>query len=444
MFLNQLLSLRSAYSVLILKKDLLRQLYRAAGLQALQMAIGATIGFLIIRNLSKEDYAIFNLLNTGSATLIVWAGFSVSSIFIPFANRIGLSPSQIRTTTAIFRKLNLPLLLIAVFVAIAFWFISAYNNRWLNETFVVGTILALLVAICQYHFGFFESAFKVSGNPLFAFRISLKEGLIRLILVIIIISFVIPVLSYSRKAPILLIGALVISTSWGLYSITQHFRSYELHSLSITKEHRQQFWTLLTPILFPYYFFYLSIFFRGSLIYLISGTAVIAEAAALGRLMALFAMMDKAVELVVLPRLGAITDNLRFIRRLLLSFIGVLTICSGLLLSAWVVPDMWLWILGKKYSNIGNALLWAVAASGVERLSGLVLSAQLARGETKNQWWVPLIATGVYFGYVAIIGLQTVEKATIGLFLSALTNLLAQIIILYLRLSRTKYIANRY
>lgn len=424
--MNTFHSLRSTYLNFIPSKIFLKRLSGVAILQVLQMAISATIGFFIVRNLSKEEYAIFNLLNVGSATLLVWSGFSISSIFIPFANREGLAPQELRSTTTIFRKLNTPLLFVGILTGTSFWIISAYRNGWLNGKFVLSVFFILIASFCQYFYKFPESAYKVSEKPFVPFKISIQTETLRLILTVATLVAV-PTLFHYTMGIVSLMVVVAISTIYGLVTINSRFQIFELHASNVTKAHRDLYWNLLRPLIFPTYFFYTSIFFREWLIYLISGSRVIADAAALGRLMALFALMDKAVELVVLPRLGAIQDVRRFIQRLSLSFVSVFIMGLGLFMTAWFFPDFWLWILGNKYTNLNYALLWAVGAAGVERLSGLILSSQLARGETKNQWWVPLIAITAYISYVLLFGLDSAEKATIGIFISAVVNLFAQL-----------------
>ncbi len=411
----------------------LRQLTGVAALQAVQMVISAAIGFIIVRHLTKEQYAVFNLFNVGIATLAGFATIGVVSVYIPFAHRVGPSTNQIRTTTRLFRTIDFPLLVLAVIVGLVFWLGSGYRNGWLNAAFIAGTGLALLAAVNQYQYRHPESAYKVIGQPLLPFTISIGSELLRLLLVVAVVIGLLPY--FPKAGPTMLMAAIAITSLLSLYWIQARFRRLPCDGGGEgTEPARRIYWSLLRPLLFPAYFYHSSQFLRGWLIYLISGTAVIAEAAALGRLMMLFAMMDKAVEMVIIPKLGAIAERRHFLRTLSFCFVAIAFIATGLLLSAWMFPKLWLWLLGAQYANLNQALLWAVAAAGVERLSGLLLFGQLARGETRNQWWVPVLATAVYIIYAMVIGLDTAEKATAGLFIGAVVNLTAQLFILIRRI----------
>lgn len=416
------------FKVNLPNRKLLLQFTGAAGLQAIQMAISAVIGFMIIRHLSKDQYAVFNAFALGSTMFVGWAGIGIVSVYIPFANRMGSGRDQLRSTTAVFRKLDSKLAYLAALACLVFWVVSGHQNNWLGSAYIVGMAISLAIGWMQYGYRLPEAAFKVDRQPLLPFSISVRSEILRLCGVVAIVFVIVPLV--PGWEPTVLLLATLCSAAWALTCLTRKFKLLPEAPVEVTGEHRLAYKNLLKPLLFPSYFYHSSQFFRSWLIYLISGASVIAEAAALGRLMMLFAMMDKAVELVIIPRFGATEDDSKFLKKLMAG-IAVMT-GLGLLVvtSAVVLPKLWLWLLGEKYENLGKALLWAVAAASVERVSGLILFAQLSRGASKNQWWVPVFATGTYLGYAAYFGLSTAESATKALFVGAASNLVAQVIIL--------------
>lgn len=407
--------------------------------QASLMLTSALIGLIIVRKLPKSDYAIYNLLILGSTGILGWGGVGLTSTFIPFVNKTSLGTPDIRKRTLEFQKYNRPLLFLGIIMSLIFCLVSAYKNSWLDVRFWFALVLAITFGFFQFQFRFSESAFKVASKPLIPISVSLVSEVSRLVFFYVILYFLFPFVIENIILLLIFVG-LLISFLANKYIKSKFYTSFPVNDTSDNSDTKAFFWSLLKPLLFPAYFYHLSQYFRGWLIYLVSGSTTIADAAALGRLMALFAMMDKSIELVILPKLGAISDYKRYLKKLGISFIVVLLVSLTLLFSAYFFPNFWLWILGEKYTNLGTALIWAVAAAGIERLSGLVLFAQLARGETKNQWWVPILATVVYMGYVFLFGLATPERATQAIFVAALTNLLAQISIFYWRYKSGKII----
>lgn len=427
------MSLGKSLSHYLPSPQFIKQFSGVAGFQAAQMVISAVIGFVIVRHLEKEQYAQLNLLNTGIAVIAGWSSLALSSIFVPFANQTDPQQSSVRDTSQIFRSLNRPLLWVAILACLIFWGTTSIRNHWLNWPFFLAMLLALGVSLCLYVYRFPENAYKISQRPLLPFRISVVSELIRLVLIVPVIYVLYPCYPALGSTWVMLLA--LVTAAWALFNIHKKFNA-EPHGVFPKKDHHSNtFWKLFKPLIFPQYFYHIAQMFRGSLIYLVSSGSVIAETAALGRLMMTFAMLDKAVELVVIPRLATIKEHKKFVKVLAIGAMGMLGVSASLALSSWVLPGPWLWLLGEKYENLNSALVWAVAAAGIERVSGLILFGQLARGETSNQWWVPIFSTSSYVCYAAYFGLDTADKATLALLVGALTNLIAQLVILTWRLT---------
>ncbi|MCR9294634.1 MAG: hypothetical protein NXI32_18100 [bacterium] len=394
--------------------------------------MSAAIGFLIVRSLSKEDYAQFNLLTVSAATFGTWSSIGIVSIFIPFARYLEQKGRTIDQIAFAFGRLDRRIVGVAMIASTTVLVVSSIRQGWLSVSFCVAATFFLLSAGLQYRFRLTEVALRTFGKPVVSFAISLKSEFVRCCLVLFAIGCAMPIAS-NWVTPLLGISAFAAS-SLALWEIRQRFASSVGAPYSETASDKETYNRLLSPLLFPSYFYHVSQFFRSSIVFLICGTSVIAEAAALGRLMMLFSMMDRVVEAVVLPRFGKSDSHADFLDLLVKSSCAVLCVTSCIFLSAMFFPGIWLWILGDKYSTVTSPLLWATAAACVERLSGLFLFSQLAYGQTRNQWWVPLISTGAYLAWAFFIGLDSTESVTKALFFSAAVNLVAQFLILTARI----------
>lgn len=402
-------------------------LAQAIGLQAVQMVIAAVIGFTIINGLSKESYAIFSLVNLGISTLLGFASIAVVSVFFPFARSNGITHAKASDVIGHFRRQDRCALLIGVVVTVVFWIYSAVRNGWLDGGFWVLAGVGALIGWMQYEFRLGENAAKVLGNPILPLATTVASEAGRLIIVLGVVYLIPP--DYAQGRLFALVAAMFLCATVSLARIRWAFPP----SNAVLAEpiDDSSYRTLMRPLWFAGYFYHSSQMFRAALVYWVSGASVIAESAALGRLMMLFALVDKAVELVVIPRLGAINDLSAYLKKL--THVGGVMLMAGVgfLFSAWAFPDLWLWLLGSKYANLDQALLWSVSAAVIERLSGLVLFAQFARGQTRNQWWVPVMALAVFLAIAAMWGLDSAVKVSTALFVSAVANLLAQVAILW-------------
>ncbi|MFC4233174.1 hypothetical protein ACFOW1_14835 [Parasediminibacterium paludis] len=406
-----------------LKSGLFKDLFGVAFLQILQILLSAVVGFLLIRMLSKNDYAIFSLFTNTMATVIGIAAMAITVLFIPFANKFGLESVKLSNSTIIYRILNKPMLYIGLAIGLISCFISAINNKWVDINFIIASLLILISIRNQYINRFYESYFKLSGEPLKPFMANFIAEFIRLIL-ISILYFVFK--AHTSITIVILFVFLSISTSISNYLLKCKAEFNISENRIYTVDERNIFWGNFKPLLFPSFFFQIMQLFRNSLIYFITGSGVIAEAAALGRLMMLFAAMDKVVEMVIIPRLGRQKKRIVFLRNLLLSLLVIVVVGICLVISAYYYPQLWLWLLGEKYSNIKAALLWAIGTAVIERISGLIMFAQLSKGRTRGQWWIPIFSTSIYYLFFYINGVRTSEDATKGLMIAATVNLFAQ------------------
>ncbi|HET9212123.1 MAG TPA: hypothetical protein VFR03_17100 [Thermoanaerobaculia bacterium] len=113
-------------------------------------------------------------------------------------------------------------------------------------------------------------------------------------------------------------------------------------------------------------------------------TRNIAEVGALGRLGLIMGIFSSLTGVVFLPRLARITDERLYWRRYLQFGALLLAIAAAVLLAAAVVPDLFLLLLGKKYSGLYTELLLTVGSSGFTLVGGYAVSVNLAR--SWNRW----------------------------------------------------------
>jgi hypothetical protein len=409
---------------------LFRQTLGVAGLQGLQMLISATIGFAIIRTMSKADYALFSLLNMGMATFAGWVSVPITTIFIPYANRLGATVN-LRSATALFRRNCRPFELLALPVALGLLGISAARNDWLSPLYTVAMGLCLFAGWLQYRYAYCLAQLRQLGWPVAAMRANVISELMRLACVLPIVLLA----ARSVRGDELMALMMVPAIAAGMLCFSYLKRSHPevlvdgALAMPLSPAARTAFWELLRPIVFSQYFFLAMQLVKTSLIYLISPTDIMAEVAALGRLMLLLALIDKTVDYMVLPLLGRSESHHRFMRLFGASFAILAGALALLCLSVYVFPGAWLWILGGAYQNLNGAVLIAAVAACIERLSGFIMFGMFARGMTRNQWWVPLVCFSAYFTTIYRFGLDTTLHATWSLLAYALAHLCCQLAI---------------
>lgn len=137
------------------------------------------------------------------------------------------------------------------------------------------------------------------------------------------------------------------------------------------------------------------------------GTRNIAEVGALGRLGLLVGIFSSLTGVVFLPRLARVTDERLYLRRFL-QFGGMLLVVAVSLLGvAAVVPDLFLLLLGPRYSGLRRELLLVVAGAGLALLDGYVVNVNLARSWTRWQGLAVATLVAAQAVFVMLLPLST-------------------------------------
>lgn len=158
------------------------------------------------------------------------------------------------------------------------------------------------------------------------------------------------------------------------------------------------------------------------------GTRNIAEVGALGRLGLLVGIFSSLTNVVFLPRLARITDE-RFYRTRYLGFGGLLVlVAAALVVGAAVVPDLFLWLLGKHYAGLQRELLLVIAGAGLTLLGGYAVSVNLARSWNRWQGVAVLVLVACQAAGVALLPLSTTAGVLLFNVLSAAVGLALQLV----------------
>lgn len=123
---------------------------------------------------------------------------------------------------------------------------------------------------------------------------------------------------------------------------------------------------------------------------LAGGTAVVAEAFALGRLAAIFVTLNSVMSNVVIPRIVNLADDRHALRNGLVPVLITALFCIGLTGFAALFPDMVLFVLGKNYGGLRLELVLSLATASFGLLAQML--GQVSRTMGWIRWEAPMIA----------------------------------------------------
>lgn len=129
------------------------------------------------------------------------------------------------------------------------------------------------------------------------------------------------------------------------------------------------------------------------LVGLLGNAERVAEVGALGRLAALFTVIGAVVGALVQPYFARANSS----RELIDGFIAVNAFFLVLTLSLVVVgllfPQALLWVLGHRYADLTDAVVWMVLSSSLSAWSGTLYAVGAARGWVVSSLW--MVSTGI-------------------------------------------------
>jgi O-antigen/teichoic acid export membrane protein len=374
--------------------------------QGLVQLLMAVAGILIVRSLSKHEYAFYAITNSMQTTTNLLAdlgiGIGVRSIGGRVWNDRARFGELLNTVLGLRRRFAA--ISFSVCLPIAGWML------WRNGASIpVLTALCVVIAasvVPLLGVTAWATSAQLHGEYRRIQKLDLGNAILRLAL---IAAFVMMRINAILAA----IAGLVSNWVQMLF-----LRSWGREKVEVTAppniEDRREILRLSIKSLPNTIFFC----FQGQvtllILTLLGSPAGIADITALGRVAALFAVFSITFANVLAPRFARCQDNVR-LRRLYLLLVGgtILTILP-LAASAWLFPGPFLWLLGGKYASLGQECGWVVMAGCITQIAGVMwtLNASKAWIRVQAPGFIPLILA-VQVAAVASLDLRQFHQVLI-------------------------------
>lgn len=346
--------------------------------QLVIQALMALSGIIIIRTLSKEEYAYFTIANSLQSAMNLLSNSGIMIGLFSIGGRIWQDRDEMGKLIATVLKLRffLALIIFPVITLILAWLLV---NRGASINYTILIVVAILVELYFYFYVYiFQSTLKL--NSLFN-KIQQQEIIVqstRLMLV---------VLAYASTLNVLIATWISTISSginfWLLKKSSQRFFNCQVKS---SKKYNVELFNLFRWRL-PQDLFYI---FQGQIsIWIISifgDTASIADVGALSRLAVLFSPFSAVVANIVTPNFAR-TNSLLDLRKkyIKLSAISLFLIFVFLVLICFY-PKVFLWLLGSKYQNLTEVVFIFAISVCIGIINSVFLSVNIARGWVRESW----------------------------------------------------------
>jgi O-antigen/teichoic acid export membrane protein len=324
--------------------------------QVVVQAIGLISGFLIIRLLPTQEYALYTLGATVLATAVVLADGGVANGVMAEGGKVLGSKRALANVVATgidLRKKFAPWSAL-ICAPTLIWILRHHGASWTGCVFITAAVIPAFLASVMG--GIFEVPLKLGQDLARLQQVQLGAAVLRLLTV----ATLVPLAPWAAMG---LFGN-ALAQAWSNRRLGRTYR--RLGDLDgRPQEAIRDALLRIVRLTLP-----------GILYYCISGplmvwllsvfgtTTAVAQVGALGRLAALLTVISSLLGTVIVPRFARLENH----RRLLMSRYGlVLLAVSGFSVPicalVWLFPDAALSILGPKYRNLhAEALLMAMSS----------------------------------------------------------------------------------
>lgn len=370
-FPSFLLSPRSSYWIKTISKFI--------SVQFAVQALGIASGLLLVRTLSKEEYAYFTIIGSMQGTMNLLADSGISTGLTSIGGKVWQDSyrfGQLINTAMLLRR-YLGIIAIAVVIPIIFWMLLT------NGSSVVYTLLMVVAALIGLYF---QLTIGVLGVvPRLCSQISRVRNIDLIFAVSRLVLVGISYLILSNALGAVIAGAIALGiqsfflTSWARDSLDMKAPAHNEDRLEIIK---------IIKNLLPSTIYYCV---QGQLTVLlisIFGNAQkIAEIGALGRLAIFFTIIGSVMNGIILPSFSR-CQSLRILYHRYWQIIGSFLLIGLLfIVLALLFPSQLIWILGKQYAHLQSEVLLLAISSSFSSIVGMMWSLNASRAWVNDSWF---------------------------------------------------------
>jgi hypothetical protein len=355
--------------------------------QGLVQVITALSGFLIIRTLSKPEYALFAIVNSmqTACNLLADLGIGVGVRSIGgqiYDDRVRFG--QLLNTALALRR-RFAAFSLSCCLPITVWMLWRSGGSAID---IIG--LSAIVVIGVYPL-LASSVFNVSAQLHREYRriqkVDFGNAFMRLILI--------GLLAISHMNALLTASVGVIANWIQAFFLRRWACNRADLTATINADDRIKLQKLSMQSLPNTVFFC----FQGQvtlfILSMFGNRNGIADVTAIGRIAALLTLFSMVFSNVLAPQFNRCRESARLPRLYLTLVFGISLLLSPILLTAWLFPSQMLWILGGKYSGLESECVWVVAGSSLSLVGGVMWTLNSSRAWIRVQavGYIPIILT---------------------------------------------------
>jgi O-antigen/teichoic acid export membrane protein len=335
-------------------------------------------GLLIVRFLSKQEYAFYTITNAMQGTLSNLADIGVGSALSAIGGRVWQDRGRFGEliVTGLDARRRLALAAGLVVTPLAFFTLRANGANWL---YALAFCLMLLIGLhFQLLIGVLVMVPRLQGR----IDVLQRQDLVLAAFRLAAVAAMAVLFATAGAAIFVSVLAFVVGVSllrrWAAEGADL--------SRAVRADDAKEIWRVVRQQA-PDTVYYC---FQGQItVFLLSwfgSASLVAEVGALGRVTMVLNVIGSVMSSIVLPRFARCQDRAR-VRQIYLATIGVYVLIGlSLLLLVYLAPGPFLWLLGPRYADLSASLLYMTIAAVSGMLAGAIYSLNSSRAWTEGAW----------------------------------------------------------
>lgn len=369
--------------------------------QLVVQGINAVTGVMLVRTLSKMDYALLTIAGSLLATLSLLADGGIASAITAMCGRV--SPNRTAISSVIRACLGVRNRLASLSLLLTlppFYILLTSTGLSVGWTLVLLTLGAATLWPST-DAKFLSVPLRILGQVQETQQIDMAGGAVRLLLTAAVIM-----MGFGSLMPAFV--ATVLSAWVQSWLVHHRIQRWIDPAVLASKEDVHEVGGFVRSLYANHIFFCIQGQLATWIISWTSGANEIADAGALGRLTVIFSILAALYHYLVMPNL-ATTHSARHLRfKFVLTFTVTLGAISALVLTVWLLPQPFLWVLGGGYAHLEHELTLAFAAQGLAFANSILWIFLQIRGWISHAWLnIPLTLLGYALG-ASLFPLHTV------------------------------------
>ncbi|MTJ53688.1 polysaccharide biosynthesis protein [Anabaena sp. UHCC 0253] len=398
-------------------------LSKFVSVQLIVQALGFASGILIIRTLSKEEYAYFTIANSMQSSMNVLAASGISSALLSIGGKVFQDSYKFTQLINAGMRLKKYLGMISVLIVtpILFWLLTSSGAS------LIYALLIIIVILIELYFYLIQGILGVV--PLLKSQIKQIQILdlmfsgSRLLFIVINHLTLINALTYAFCS--------TVASSLKTFYLYQWNKDSLEKNIPINQEYNQQIVGSIRSMIAYYSFFCIQGQITIWLISIFGTTNSIAEIGALGRLSIIFTVITSVVSNIVVPSFAK-CESLKLLKLRYFKVMLIYLFLSILLLVVSVIfPKELLWILGNKYNHLQRELYLVILTSMVSAISSVAWSLNTSRGWIKDSWLIIPSTILIQILLLVIIDVSNIKGVIMFGLVSTLPTLLVNFYLNY-------------